>query len=96
MSLGRDPLDCTSLDPPAPQKGDNYTKNDVNKLRIAIPREFHTATISEDCKRNWKQAIDMLKERDAQVEVVSLPYTKYSIDCYHILNESDVFSNMAR
>ncbi|KAI6174533.1 Glutamyl-tRNA(Gln) amidotransferase subunit A, mitochondrial [Aphelenchoides bicaudatus] len=96
MTLGRDPLDCTSLDAPPPQKGDNYNSGDIDKLRIAIPTEFLEAKISKDCEEKWKKAIAMLKELGAYVEAVSLPYTRYSIDCYHILNESDVFSNMAR
>lgn len=96
MTLGRDPLDCTSLDAPPPQKGDNYNSGDIDKLRIAIPTEFLEAKISKDCEEKWKKAIAMLKELGAYVEAVSLPYTRYSIDCYHVLNESDVFSNMAR
>lgn len=96
MALGRDPLDCTTLDPPPPQKGDNYTISDIHRLKIAIPVEFYQISISEDCKKKWYEAIRLLKNVGAHVEKVSLPHTRHSIACYHVLNESDVFSNMAR
>lgn len=95
-AVGRDPNDPTSLDPPEPHKDDNLTISDLHRIKIGIPREFIEADQSQDCKRIWKDAVKVLKQKGAQVEVISLPHTKYTVECYYILNEIDVFSNMAR
>jgi aspartyl-tRNA(Asn)/glutamyl-tRNA(Gln) amidotransferase subunit A len=95
-TLGRDPNDCTSLDAPEPQKDDKLTVNDLHRIKIGIPREFIQADQSEDCKNIWKDAVTVLKQNGAKIELISLPHTKYTVECYYILNEIDVFSNMAR
>lgn len=94
--LGRDPNDCTTLDAPPAHKDDNLTIEDMKRIKIAIPREFLDAGLTADCKAMWKDAVEKLSKVGVQFKTVSLPHTKHSVACYHILNESDVFSNMAR
>lgn len=84
------------MDAPVPHKDDNLSVNDLGRMKIAIPHEFFDADLSEDCKRLWNEAIVLLKMQGATVEPISMPEMKHITECYHILNESDIFSNMAR
>jgi aspartyl-tRNA(Asn)/glutamyl-tRNA(Gln) amidotransferase subunit A len=95
-ALGRDPQDCTNLDSPPPHEDDNLSIKDVPRLRIGLPKEFTKTSVSGECKELWQQAINLLESLGAKMIVVSLPHTRYTDACYHILNKSDVQSNMAR
>ncbi|KAI6233945.1 Glutamyl-tRNA(Gln) amidotransferase subunit A, mitochondrial [Aphelenchoides fujianensis] len=63
---------------------------------VGVPAEFRNAEMSADCKSIWLAAIERFRAAGAQTVDVSLPHTPYSVVCYHVLNQSDVFSNMSR
>ncbi|XP_031848084.1 glutamyl-tRNA(Gln) amidotransferase subunit A, mitochondrial isoform X2 [Nomia melanderi] len=68
---------------------------DVSNLKIGIPEEYQAEGISPDILECWNKISERLKEAGASVSTVSMPYTKYSISCYTILNRCDVASNLA-
>ncbi|CAJ0966066.1 unnamed protein product, partial [Ranitomeya imitator] len=69
---------------------------DVTKLCVGIPKEYHAPGLSTEILSLWTKATDMLENAGARVVEVSMPHTRYSIVCYHVLCTAEVASNMAR
>ncbi|KAF1467729.1 Glutamyl-tRNA(Gln) amidotransferase subunit A, mitochondrial, partial [Megadyptes antipodes antipodes] len=92
---GHDPKDSTTIqDNFKPFELPNLT--DVSKLSIGIPKEYHAPGLSSEILALWSKAADLFKNAGAKVVEVSLPHTRYSIVCYHVLCTAEVASNMAR
>ncbi|KAM6433087.1 glutamyl-tRNA(Gln) amidotransferase subunit A, mitochondrial isoform 2-T2 [Rhynochetos jubatus] len=92
---GHDPKDSTTIqDKFKPFDLPNLT--DVSKLSIGIPKEYHAPGLSSEILALWSKAADLFKDAGAKVIEVSLPHTRYSIVCYHVLCTAEVASNMAR
>ncbi|KAM4865785.1 glutamyl-tRNA(Gln) amidotransferase subunit A, mitochondrial isoform 1-T1 [Thomomys bottae] len=92
---GHDPKDSTTVqDPVKPFVPPILT--DVSKLCIGIPKEYLVPELSSEVQSLWSKAADLFKSEGAKVIEVSLPHTRYSIVCYHVLCTSEVASNMAR
>ncbi|NWS08782.1 GATA amidotransferase, partial [Motacilla alba] len=92
---GHDPKDSTTIqDDFKPFELPNLT--DVSKLSIGIPKEYHAPGLSSEILALWSKAADLFKNAGAKVVEVSLPHTRYSIVCYHVLCTAEVASNMAR
>ncbi|XP_049673658.1 glutamyl-tRNA(Gln) amidotransferase subunit A, mitochondrial isoform X2 [Accipiter gentilis] len=92
---GHDPKDSTTIQ-------DNFKPfelpnlPDVSKFSIGIPKEYHAPGLSSEILALWSKAADLFKNAGAKVIEVSLPHTRYSIVCYHVLCTAEVASNMAR
>ncbi|XP_040454817.1 glutamyl-tRNA(Gln) amidotransferase subunit A, mitochondrial isoform X2 [Falco naumanni] len=92
---GHDPKDSTTIqDSFKPFELPNLT--DISKLSIGIPKEYHAPGLSSEILAVWSKAADLFKSAGAKVIEVSLPHTRYSIVCYHVLCAAEVASNMAR
>ncbi|NXC16905.1 GATA amidotransferase, partial [Corythaeola cristata] len=92
---GHDPKDSTTIqDNFKPFELPNLT--DVSNLSIGIPKEYHAPGLSSEILALWSKAADLFKNAGAKVIEVSLPHTRYSIVCYHVLCTAEVASNMAR
>ncbi|KRX98089.1 Glutamyl-tRNA(Gln) amidotransferase subunit A, mitochondrial, partial [Trichinella pseudospiralis] len=66
-------------------------------LRIGLPKEFYTPYLSADVVKYWK-LISSILEREGGCKLVelSLPHTRFSHVCYHILGCCEIASNMSR
>ena len=92
---GKDELDSTSVD----------TKSDFNQRlievglrsvrRIGVPKEYFEEGLDSRIKKSIDDMIGKLGKNHEIVEI-SLPHTKYAIDCYYIIVPAEVSSNMAR
>ncbi|KAM5325851.1 glutamyl-tRNA(Gln) amidotransferase subunit A, mitochondrial [Glossophaga mutica] len=92
---GHDCRDSTTIqDPIKPLMLPDLT--DVSKLCIGIPKEYHVPELSSEVQSLWSKAAKLFESEGAKVIEVSLPHTRYSIVCYHVLCTSEVASNMAR
>ncbi|XP_071404943.1 glutamyl-tRNA(Gln) amidotransferase subunit A, mitochondrial [Pithys albifrons albifrons] len=92
---GHDPKDSTTIqDKFKPFELPSLT--DVSKLSIGIPKEYHAPELSSEILSLWSKAADLFRNAGAKVVEVSLPHTRYSIVCYHVLCTAEVASNMAR
>ncbi|KAJ7418110.1 Glutamyl-tRNA(Gln) amidotransferase subunit A, mitochondrial [Willisornis vidua] len=92
---GHDPKDSTTVqDKFKPFELPNLT--DVSQLSIGIPKEYHAPGLSSEILSLWSKAADLFRNAGAKVVEVSLPHTRYSIVCYHVLCTAEVASNMAR
>lgn len=92
---GKDPQDSTSVDIPVP----NFSlalKNDVQGLKIGVPKEFFAQGVRpEICESVWK-ALDVLKSLGAEYREISMPVMEYTLPTYYILAPSEASSNLAR
>ncbi len=92
---GHDPLDSTSLPYPVPDYTNSLIPH-LKNLRIGIPKEYFIEGIQEEVRATLKSAINKLKELGAEIDEVSLPYTKYALAVYYILAPSEASANLAR
>jgi aspartyl-tRNA(Asn)/glutamyl-tRNA(Gln) amidotransferase subunit A len=72
-------------------------RNNTDKLRVGIPKEFFTDEISADVKTSLDQFVESLRS-NSNVELVeiSLPSAKYALPVYYILVPAEISSNRAR
>ena len=92
---GHDEKDTTSR---KVEKKD-YTKalkNDVNGIKIGVPKEFFGEGINEEVKEKLEEAIKVYKELGAEVEEFSLDIAKYSLATYYIIACAEASSNLGR
>lgn len=68
----------------------------VKSLPLFFSKEYHAPGLSSEILALWSKAADLFKDAGAKVIEVSLPHTRYSIVCYHVLCTAEVASNMAR
>ncbi|MFH0990544.1 MAG: Asp-tRNA(Asn)/Glu-tRNA(Gln) amidotransferase subunit GatA [bacterium] len=92
---GYDPKDSTSSTTPVPNYAEAFT-GEVQDLRIGIPKEYFDESLNAEIREAIEKKIDILKDRGAVVEEVSLPHTEYTIATYYILATAEASSNLAR
>lgn len=93
---GYDPKDSTSLDKPVPE----YTKfldKGVRGMKIGILKESFSKGVDPKVKDLVLKAVKFLKEKGADIEDVSLPFTEeYGIPSYYIIALSEASTNLAK
>lgn len=92
---GYDEKDSTSVNEPVPDYELSVGKS-IKGMRIGIPKEFHVDGMSEDVEKSWQRGIDILKEAGAEIVDISLPYSKYSMAVYYIIQPAEASANLAR
>lgn len=92
---GKDPLDATSADLPAPDFTQALT-GDVKGLRVGMPRECFTDALGAEMREKVLAAIDVLRQQGAEVVEVSLPHSEYAIAVYYIICTAEASANLAR
>ncbi|MCQ2979346.1 MAG: Asp-tRNA(Asn)/Glu-tRNA(Gln) amidotransferase subunit GatA [Clostridia bacterium] len=92
---GHDEHDTTSEQ----KEYDDFTKTigvDVKGMKVALPKEFLGEGINEEVKEKVLNCANILKEKGAIVEEISLPASKDAIAVYYILACAEASSNLAR
>lgn len=92
---GHDAKDTTSANI---EKVD-YTKyliNDVSNLTIGIDNNFIKDGLNEQIRVAYENAINLLKEKGANIVDISLDYAKYSLATYYIIADAEASSNLGR
>jgi aspartyl-tRNA(Asn)/glutamyl-tRNA(Gln) amidotransferase subunit A len=69
---------------------------DITGMKIGVPKEYFVAGMEEGVKARVHEALEVLKQRGAEIVEVSLPNTKYGSMVYAIVCPSEVSSNLAR
>lgn len=91
--IGRNcPHDATCLDLPPEIY---HLEKSLNKVQFGVPWKF-LDQLSPDAKKNFLQAIDVMKEKGAKIIDVNLDILKYSIAVYYILATAEASTNLAR
>lgn len=92
---GYDKRDSTSADMAVP----DYIaalSGDIKGMKIGVPKEYLGEGVSEDVKKQVKQALKHLEDLGATWEEVSLPHSKYALATYYLLASSEASANLAR
>ncbi|MDP3147666.1 MAG: Asp-tRNA(Asn)/Glu-tRNA(Gln) amidotransferase subunit GatA [Ignavibacteria bacterium] len=92
---GHDKNDSTSIKTET-KSYSTLLRNDEQKLRIGIPKEYFAEGLSAEIKVKIESVIQKLKEKNFSVEEVSLPHTEFAIATYYILTTAEASSNLAR
>ncbi len=93
---GRDPLDSTTVELPAPVE--LPTGEDLRGVRIGIPTELNEAEgIEPGVTDRVREAIALAEELGAEIGEVSLPRSvEYGLACYYLIAPAEASSNLAR
>jgi aspartyl-tRNA(Asn)/glutamyl-tRNA(Gln) amidotransferase subunit A len=92
---GYDSRDSTSVNRDVP----DYTQaliNDVEGIRIGIPKEYFIEGMDPEVKTITEEAINKLKGLGAICQEISLPHTEYAVAVYYIIATAEASSNLAR
>ena len=92
---GYDEKDSTSVNEPVPDY-ESFIGKSINGMRIGIPKEFHMEGMSEEVEQSLQKGIDILKDAGAEIVDISLPYSKYSMAVYYIIQPAEASANLAR
>lgn len=93
---GQDKKDGTTLPVKAGDYLDQLNKFDLNGLKIGLPQEYFIKGMDKDVEAAVRQAVKKLEKQGAEVQEISLPYTKYGVAVYYIVTPSEISSNLAR
>jgi len=92
---GRDPLDSTSADVPAPDFVAELGRP-IEGLRLGVPREYFVEGMDPEVEASVREAIDVLKRLGGRAEPISLPTTDYALAAYYLIAPAEASSNLAR
>ena len=92
---GHDPLDSTSANYNMPDFT-GFLKNDVQGLKIGVPREYMVEGIHPEVREAIEQALSLLEALGAHVEYTTLPHTEYALSTYYLIAPAEASSNLAR
>jgi len=93
---GRDPADTTTVE--LPQPVELPEREDLNGVRIGVPRELNEAEgIERGVKELTERTIELCRELGAEVGETTLPRSvEYGLACYYLVAPSEASSNLAR
>lgn len=92
---GHDVNDATSSKNTVPDYSEAI-KEDVKGLKIAIPKQFMTETISDDVREAVHNAVKIYESLGAVCEEVDMPQLAYADAAYYIISSAEGASAMAR
>jgi aspartyl-tRNA(Asn)/glutamyl-tRNA(Gln) amidotransferase subunit A len=92
---GRDPLDSTSADVPAPDFVAELGRP-IEGLRLGVPREYFVEGMDPEVEASVREAIEVLTRLGGRAEPISLPTTDYALAAYYLIAPAEASSNLAR
>ena len=95
VMAGHDPKDSTSINKAVP----NYTEslnNDLNGLRIGLPKEYFSEGLEKGVESVVQNAIKELEKLGATIVDIELPHTHLSVPAYYVLAPAECSSNLSR
>jgi aspartyl-tRNA(Asn)/glutamyl-tRNA(Gln) amidotransferase subunit A len=93
---GRDVCDSTTVE--LPQPVEIPEREDLNGVRVGVPRELNDAEgIEPGVKEAVERTIELCRELGAEVGETSLPRSvEYGMPCYYLVAPAEASSNLAR
>jgi aspartyl-tRNA(Asn)/glutamyl-tRNA(Gln) amidotransferase subunit A len=92
---GHDTKDSTSIST-GPISGAGLKSGTIRGLRVGIPREFFSDSMSAGVLSEVHRAIETLKREGVEFEEISLPSILYGVTTYYIIAPAEASSNLAR
>jgi aspartyl-tRNA(Asn)/glutamyl-tRNA(Gln) amidotransferase subunit A len=92
---GYDDKDSTSYDIKVPDFS-GLLNCEMKGKKIGIPKEYRLDNIPAEIGQLWDKAIELLKQRGAEIIDISLPHSKYAPSVYYIIAPAECSSNLSR
>lgn len=93
---GKDLLDSTTVKSKK-RYMDSIDGLDISNCSFCIPEEFMNASNLEDnVKTDFLEMVEMLKNKGAKVEFVSIPLIDYVVAAYYLIAPGEASSNLSR
>ena len=96
MIAGWDRMDSTSIDAPVPDVVAAARQADVRGMKLGVVKEFGGEGYAPGVEQRFREAVDALAERGAEIVEVSCPNFRYALGAYYLIMPSEVSSNLAR
>ncbi len=93
---GWDRMDSTSIDAPVPDVVAAARQADVRGMKLGVVKEFGGEGYAPGVEQRFREAVDALAERGAEIVEVSCPNFRYALGAYYLIMPSEVSSNLAR
>ncbi len=91
---GRDKLDATSAHS-SDKTFENYLTKDVKGMRLGVVKEY-LENLKPEVKKLMEAVIEKYKQMGVKMVYINMPYNKYALPAYYIIQPSEVSSNLAR
>lgn len=92
---GFDMRDSTSIHNSVPKYINNIDR-EITGLKIGIPKEFFNKELNSDVRKNIEHAIEVYREKGAEIVICELPLIEYSLAVYYITSCAEASSNLSR
>jgi aspartyl-tRNA(Asn)/glutamyl-tRNA(Gln) amidotransferase subunit A len=92
---GPDPMDSTASQEPVSDYVGALT-GDVRGLRLGVPRRMLEQGVHDSVRSCFYNALEILKQRGAQIIDIELPHAPYAISTYYFVATAEASSNLAR
>jgi aspartyl-tRNA(Asn)/glutamyl-tRNA(Gln) amidotransferase subunit A len=95
---GHDPRDSTSSPASAPgfARALDQPQGDLTGVRIGVPRALFADGVDAEVLAAFDAAIEVTRNRGAEIVDVALPYNAQAIPVYYIIATAEASSNLAR
>lgn len=91
---GRDKKDATSAHSSG-KKYEDYLTGEVKGMKIGVVKEYLDG-LKDDVRKVMESAVEKYKKLGAEIVYIDMPYNKYALAAYYIIQPSEVSSNLAR
>jgi aspartyl-tRNA(Asn)/glutamyl-tRNA(Gln) amidotransferase subunit A len=95
---GADPRDSTASGAPVPKFAETLDRHEgaLRGTRVGVPRHLFTEGVDPDVMAAFDAALDVARERGAEIVDVELPYSPQAIPVYYVIATAEASSNLAR
>jgi aspartyl-tRNA(Asn)/glutamyl-tRNA(Gln) amidotransferase subunit A len=91
---GRDECDATSAHS-QDKNYEDYLTGEVKGLKIGVVKEY-VESLTGEVRERMESVIETYKNMGAKIVEIELPYNKYALPIYYIIQPCEVSSNMAK
>lgn len=91
---GRDRYDATSAHS-QDKNYEDYLTGEVKGMKIGIVKEY-LKSLEKNVREKIEKVIEFYKKSGAEIFEIELPYAKYALPAYYIIQPCEVSSNLAR
>lgn len=91
---GRDWMDATSAHS-QDKNYEDYLSGDIKGLKIGVVRKY-LDDLAKDAREKIEKVIEFYENNGAEIIEMELPYAKYALPTYYIIQPCEVSSNLAR
>lgn len=91
---GKDNLDSTSIDEPAPEF--NIESDIPEKIKVGIPQEYFSEGLNDEVKERIENYISNISSGKVEFVDIHLKHNEYAIATYYILTTAEASANLSR